>query len=98
MYNRSICIAFCRKWYYYLFMTTVTAKLPPDLSAWLTKEARSRRTSKSKIIRETLEMVRNMKGSPDSVSFFDANSDLLGVFSGPRDLSTNSKHMKGYGK
>jgi len=79
-------------------MTTVTAKLPPELSSWLAAEARRRRTSKSRIIRETLESVRNMQGQTTRRSFFEANQDLLGVANGPRDLSTNPKYMKGYGR
>lgn len=43
-------------------------------------------------------MVRAKKHSRGRMSFFEANKDLLGVFGGPSDLSTNPKYMKGYGK
>ena len=79
-------------------MKTITTKLPPDLDAWLAAEARSRRTSKSTIVRESLEAIRGMAGKNKTVSFFDMTRDLLGCFDGPGDLSTNPKYMKNYGK
>ena len=79
-------------------MRTITAKLPPDLDAWLAAEARQRRTTKSTIVRESLQAARKMNGKKAPVSFYDLTKDLLGCFDGPGDLSTNPKYMKDYGK
>lgn len=79
-------------------MKTITAKLPPDLDAWLAAEARQRRTTKSTIVRESLQAIRNVTGKHTAVSFYDMTKDLLGCFDGPSDLATNPKYMKHYGK
>ena len=83
--------------WYYREVKTVSLKLPEQLDARL--EARARRAGKSKsaITREAL------------VAFLDADEatrpsslavvrDLVGVASGPPDLASNKKRLRGYGK
>jgi metal-responsive CopG/Arc/MetJ family transcriptional regulator len=75
-------------------MRVVSFKLPDDLDRALTRMARERRATRSEVLREALETFA--RGSDRSVT--TAAGDLVGSLTGPRDLSTNPKHMAGYGK
>jgi predicted transcriptional regulator len=75
-------------------MRVVSLKLPDDLDKALTRMARKRRSSRSQVLRDALESYT--RGSAGSVSA--AAGDLVGSLSGPRDLSTNPKHLAGYGE
>jgi metal-responsive CopG/Arc/MetJ family transcriptional regulator len=75
-------------------MRTVSFKLPERLDDALNDLARRRKSSRSALVREALEALA--KGKRRSVT---AVVDELGCsLSGPADLSTNPKHMTGYGK
>jgi Arc/MetJ-type ribon-helix-helix transcriptional regulator len=76
-------------------MTTVSVKLPPPLATWLTQQARELRRSKSAIVREALEQQR---GQPGQGTCLDLMQELCGSIRGPRDLSTNPKHLEGFGQ
>jgi hypothetical protein len=78
-------------------MVTVTVKLPPALAAQVTAKARQRHVSKSAIIRESLETtLANGKERRPTVG--DLAGHLIGKLKGgPHDLSTNKKHMEGFG-
>lgn len=75
-------------------MKTVSFKLPEKLDRELDEMARVRKSSRSALVREALEALA--KGRRNSVA--EAAKDLVGSVEGPTDLSTNSKHMLGYGK
>jgi Arc/MetJ-type ribon-helix-helix transcriptional regulator len=75
-------------------MRTVSFKLPEDLDDALNELARTRRSSRSALVREALESLA--KGKRRSVSALA--SDLVGSVEGPCDLGTNRKHMVGYGR
>jgi len=80
-------------------MVTMTVKLPPVTSSRLAAVAKARRVSKSQIVREALDKHLKSNGKAGRPSFYDLTSDLLGCYQGKhRDLSTNPKHMEGYGK
>ncbi|MBM3852575.1 MAG: ribbon-helix-helix protein, CopG family [Verrucomicrobia bacterium] len=76
-------------------MPTVTVKMPPALHARLAAEAARRRTSKSAILRESF--ARGPAQAP-ATSFFERARQYVGAAAGPGDLSTNPKHLAGYGK
>ncbi len=76
-------------------MKTVSVKLPVPLAAWLTRQARELRRSKSALVRQALEQQRS---SPGQGTCLDLMEDLCGCVRGPRDLSTNPKHLEGFGK
>ena len=76
-------------------MKTLTVKLPETLAVWLSSRTRSLGRPQSELVREALERAREGTGGP---SCHDAFSDVCGVIDGPKDLSTNPKHMAGYGK
>jgi hypothetical protein len=68
--------------------------MPAALDASLRKLARRRGCSRSELIRAALEaLARGGEGSVTKLA-----TDLVGSVTGPRDLSTNRKHMTGYGR
>lgn len=75
-------------------MRTVSFKLPGRLDDALDDLARRRKSSRSAVVREALETLA--KGKRRSVTA--AVEGLVGSFDGPVDLSTNPRHMAGYGK
>jgi metal-responsive CopG/Arc/MetJ family transcriptional regulator len=75
-------------------MRVVSIKLPDELDQQLTEIARRRNASRSAILREALESFA--RGSKRSVTA--AAGELVGSLNGPRDLSSNAKHMSGYGE
>jgi predicted transcriptional regulator len=75
-------------------MRVVSIKLPEALDERLSEVARSRNASRSAILREALEAFA--QSSNPSVA--ELARDLAGSLTGPRDLSSHSKHMEGYGK
>ena len=75
-------------------MRTVSFKLPEQLDDALSDLARRRKSSRSALVREALEGLAT--GGRRSVTA--AVDALVGPLDGPADLSTNSKHLAGYGK
>jgi len=80
-------------------MKTMSVKLPPVLEAKLKALVRERRTSKSEVVRAALEAYFARDGKPRKLSALDLAGDLVGCLKGgPRDLSTNPKYMRGFGR
>lgn len=78
-------------------METISLKLPPALQSLLKAEARRRQTTKSELVRDCLaQMLRPGRGA--IVSCHDLAQDLAGSLHGPRDLATNKKYLKGFGR
>ncbi len=75
-------------------MRTVSFKLPEHLDDALSDLARRRKSSRSALVREALEGLA--RGGRRSVTA--AVDVLVGPLDGPTDLSTNPKHLVGYGK
>ena len=85
--------------YYYVFMPTISLKLPDDLLTRLTEQAKARRVTKSWLVRESLETALSEQASDRTPSCYDLASDLAGVIKGlPEDLATNPKYMEGFGR
>jgi hypothetical protein len=76
-------------------MRAVSFKLPPELDDKLTETARRRGISRSAALREALEA---FDAGPPPLSVTEAAGKLVGSVSGPRDLSTSRRHMRGYGR
>jgi predicted transcriptional regulator len=77
-------------------MTARTIKLDPALDREIDALAKSRNVSRSVIVRAALaSYVRAQSKHPSAL---DAAGDLVGTLRGPGDLSTNKKHMRGYGE
>jgi hypothetical protein len=77
-------------------MKTMTLKLPDELFAEITSEAKVRNVSKSQIVRERLTAMhirRKSKSLWNRMEDLVIESDSL-----PADLSTNRVYLKGYGQ
>ena len=75
-------------------MRTVSFKLPQALADALSDLARQRKSSRSALVREALEVLAS-SGRRSVTAVVD---ELIGALDGPTDLSTNPKHLRGYGK
>ncbi len=73
-------------------------KLPDDLLAQLEREARTRRITKSVLVRESLEAA--LRGRlRRAASCYDLARDLAGTVKGlPRDLAHNPRYMEDLGE
>ncbi|HTR76719.1 MAG TPA: ribbon-helix-helix domain-containing protein [Gemmatimonadaceae bacterium] len=75
-------------------MRPFSIKLPEQLEQRLDEIARERNLTRSMVVREALQAytARPLRSAAA------AAGDLVGSLAGPRDLSTASKHMAGFGK
>jgi len=77
-------------------MRTVTVKLPDSLAVRLRQVVARRRATQSDVIREALEAHLD---APGVGSCAELVGDLAGSLrGGPRDLSSNKRHLKGFGR
>jgi hypothetical protein len=76
-------------------LKTITVKLPEPLASWLSRRARELGRSQSELVREAIERARNGDGAQTCHDLF---ADSCGTIDGPADLSTNPKHLAGFGK
>jgi predicted transcriptional regulator len=84
-------------WYYGISVQTISLRLPDDLLVQLDEEAKARRMTKSRLIREGLEKVLGSKPRSRTVSCYDLARDLAGLAKGlPEDLADNPKYMEGF--
>jgi len=78
-------------------MQTISMRLPDDLIADLEREAKTRRVTKSSVVRESLEKTLRAK-SGKQVSCHDLAKHLIFKRGrAPKDLATNPKYMEGFG-
>jgi len=77
-------------------MDVITTKVPAAMSRWLADRARRQGRSKSAIVREAIERLRAEEGGRSAL---DAAGDAVGrVASGRRDLASNPRHLRGFGR
>lgn len=74
-------------------MKTISVKLPDPLAAWLSRRAGELGRPQSDLVREALQ---RSKDGTSGATCGDAFADVCGVIDGPKDLSTNPKHLKGF--
>jgi len=77
-------------------MKTLSVKLPDPLANWITNRSRKLGRTQSEVVREVLE--RERIGGNTKKTCRDLLADLDGFFDGPKDLSTNPRHLEGFGK
>ena len=78
-------------------MRTISLKLSDALINQLESEAKARRVTKSKLIREGLEIV--LRSRSRGASCYDLSRDLAGSLKGlPEDLADNPKYMEDFGR
>ena len=81
-------------------MTTLTVKISSTLEHELRKASDQAHLSKSELVRRALEAYFGQrKTTTPLVSALDQAGDLVGCFSGgPSDLSSNPRHLDGFGQ
>jgi hypothetical protein len=77
---------------------TISVKLSRPLAARLFAAVRARRTSQSAILREALEKHLDSAPRETAGTVLELAQDLVGSVTGPADLSTNKKRLRGYGR
>jgi predicted DNA-binding protein len=80
-------------------MTTISLKLPDRLLELLKAESRARRTTKSSLVRECLELTLAARPQADDATCYGLARDLAGSVKGlPGDLATNPAYLEGFGR
>ena len=79
-------------------MRAITVKLPRPLGARLSRAVIRRRSTRSAVVREAIEAYLAAETATGEGSCYDLASDLAGCVSGPADLSSNRRRMRGYGR
>lgn len=81
-------------------MKVITVKLPASLEARLRAAVAKRRGTRSALVREALEahLVGSGVRGQAAASCLDLAADLAGALSGPADLSSNRRRLRGYGR
>ncbi len=79
-------------------METITVKIPSPLHARLASEAIRRQVTKSQLVRDCLAGVLLETKLRAKSSCHELAGDLAGSASGARDLATNKRHLKGFGR
>ena len=78
-------------------MNTVSLKMPETLAIRLEATARRKGVSKSTLIREALEAYLQTDRAEHPESALSRAADLVGVLSGPEDLSVNKDYLRDFG-
>jgi hypothetical protein len=73
----------------------LSVKLSPRLAAKVAQLARQRQTTRSEIVREAVE---TLQSGAEKGSFLDLANRYCGGLRGPRDLSSNPKHLLDLGE
>ncbi len=79
-------------------MPTITVKLPRVLAERLRRTVARRRSTTSAVVRGAIEALVAVDSENAEGSCYDLSSDLAGVVTGPVDLSSNRRRLKGYGR
>ncbi len=79
-------------------MATVTMKLPDALAVRLKAAVKRRGGSQSALLREALEAHLTLENESRSGTCLEIARDLAGSLEGPRGLSTDRGHLRGYGR
>jgi predicted DNA-binding protein len=79
---------------------TLSIKVSKELKARLRATAKSRQTNPSTLVRQALELVISGSAPESKLSLYDLSRDLFENLgdNGPRDLSTNRKHLDDLGQ
>ena len=77
----------------------ITVRVPSALTARLRTHSRAQGTTESDLVREALETFLGKKKEPRSAYDLAEAAGIIGAArNAPKDLSTNPRHMKGFGK
>ena len=84
--------------YYDSVMRAISIKLPEPLFHDLAQRAKTSASSQSEIIRSALAAYLQRDAQPSTASCADRAQRWTGIMQGPADLSTNPKHLDGFGE
>lgn len=76
----------------------ITVKLSRGLANRLSSRAKRQRRTRSAVVRDALERHLAEDTEENQPSFLELAEDLAGCLEGPADLSSNRRHLKGYGR
>ena len=79
-------------------MKAISIKLPDPLFHDLAQRAKTSAASQSDIVRTALAAYLNSDAKASSASCADRAQRWTGIMQGPADLSTNPKHLDGFGE
>ena len=79
-------------------MKNISVRVPDDLYGKLVSFCRKKGCSRSDVIRAALSSYFLSLGKAFASSCADLASDLIGSAAGPRELATNPKHLRPYGR
>ena len=84
--------------YYNTLMKAISIKLPDPLFHDLAQRAKASASTQSEIIRSALAAYLQRDAQPSSASCADRAQRWTGIMQGPADLSSNPKHLDGFGQ
>jgi len=77
----------------------ITVRVPQALTVRLRDCSRAKGTTESELVREALENYLGHSGGERSAYDLAEEAGIIGpARNGPRDLSTNKRYLKGFGK
>lgn len=79
-------------------MKSISLKITDELDAKIAHASKELGTAKSDVIRDALEAYFAGRKNGEGITCLELAGDLVGSVSGPTDLATNPKHMRGYGR
>ncbi len=79
-------------------MKILTLRLDEALYAKVLCMSKRRKTTRSEVVREALNVYFEKGNNSSKGSAFELAHDLAGAVAGPRDLSVNKIHLKGFGR
>ena len=77
----------------------ITVRVPQTLTARLRSRSRAKGTTESELVREALESFLGKPQEERSAYVFAEEAGIIGAVQGaPADLSTNRRHLRGFGE
>jgi len=77
----------------------ITVRIPEKLTARLRSRSRAKGTTESDLVREALENYLGRPGTERTAFELAEEAGIIGIAqNGPTDLSTNRRHLKGFGR
>lgn len=77
----------------------ITVRIPERLTARLRSRSKAKGTTESDLVREALENYLGRSGNERSAFEMAEEAGIIGIAqNGPKDLSTNRRHLRGFGR
>lgn len=77
----------------------ITVRIPERLTARLRSQSKAKGTTESDLVREALENYLGRSGNERSAFEMAEEAGIIGIAqNGPKDLSTNRRHLRGFGR